>query len=130
MRFETRVVHSGPGPDPHFGDVAPAIHLSTTFARDGSGTPLGGHAYIRESNPNQVMLEDALAPLEGGAGALVFASGMAASVTLLQTLPPGSHAILPHDGYICARPGASSCPAGAWKSPRWTWAICPGCARP
>ena len=103
MRFETRVVHSGPGPDPHFGDIAPAIHLSTTFARDANGAPVGGHAYIRESNPNQVMLEDALAPLEGGKGALVFASGMAASVTLLQTLPAGSHVIIPHDGYIGLR---------------------------
>jgi cystathionine gamma-synthase len=103
MRFETRVVHSGPGPDPTFGDVAPAIHLSTTFARDEAGAPVGGHAYIRESNPNQAMLEDALAPLEGGEAALVFASGMAASVTLLQTLPAGSHAIIPHDGYIGLR---------------------------
>ena len=103
MRFETRVVHAGPGPDPHTGDVAPAIHLSTTFARDGAGVPLGGHGYIRESNPNQVMLETALPDLEGGEAALVFASGMAASITLLQTLPPGSHAILPHDGYFGLR---------------------------
>ena len=106
MRFETRVIHSGPGPDPHFGDVAPAIHLSTTFARDEAGAPVAGHTYIRESNPNQAMLEDALAPLEGGQCALVFASGMAASVTLLQTLPPGSHAIIPHDGYVGLRTAA------------------------
>ncbi len=117
MRFETRVVHSGPGPDPNFGDVAPAIHLSTTFARDAEGEPVGGHTYIRESNPNQGMLEDALAPLEGGAGALVFASGMAASVTLLQALPPGSHAILPHDGYIGLRT------AGREFLSRWGLAI-------
>src|SRR5688500_10904080 len=100
MRFETRVVHAGPGPDPHTGDVAPAIHLSPTFARDGEGVPLGGHAYIRQSNPNQVMLEAALPDLEGGEAALVFASGMAAGITLLQTPPPGSHVILPHDGYF------------------------------
>jgi cystathionine gamma-synthase len=106
MKFETRVIHSGPGPDPHFGDVAPAIHLSTTFARDGAGEPVGGHAYIRESNPNQVMLEEALAPLEGGQAALAFASGMAASVTLLQALPAGSHVIIPHDGYIGLRHAA------------------------
>jgi cystathionine gamma-synthase len=103
MRFETRVVHAGPGPDPRTGDVAPAIHLSTTFARDEAGVPIGGHAYIRESNPTQATLEAALAPLEGGQASLVFASGMAASVTLLQTLPPGSHAILPHDGYYGLR---------------------------
>jgi cystathionine gamma-synthase len=99
MKFETLTVHAGPGPDPSTGALAPPIHLSTTFARDESGTPLGGHTYIRESNPNQAALESALAPLEGGEAALVFASGMAAGVALLQTLPPGSHVILPHDAY-------------------------------
>jgi cystathionine gamma-synthase len=99
MRFETLTVHSGPGPDPVTGGIAPALHLATTFARDETGTPLGGHTYIRESNPNQSALEAALAPLEGGQAALVFASGMAAGVALMQTLPPGSHAVFPHDAY-------------------------------
>jgi cystathionine gamma-synthase len=106
MRFETLVVHAGPGPDRATGAVSPAINLSTTYARDPEGSPLGGHTYIRESNPTQAMLEAALAPLEGGERALVFASGMAAAVTLLQTLPPGSHAVLPHDGYFGLRVAA------------------------
>jgi cystathionine gamma-synthase len=99
MKFETQVVHAGHRIDPATGSVAPPIYLSTTFARDPEGTPLGGHTYIRESNPSQEQLEEALAPLEGGEGALVFASGMAAGVALLQTLPPGSHAIFPDDAY-------------------------------
>jgi cystathionine gamma-synthase len=99
MRFETLAVHAGPGPDETTGAVAPPIHLSTTFARDASGTPLGGHAYIRESNPTQTHLEKALAPLEGGEAALVFASGVAAVIALLQTLEPGSHVVLPDDAY-------------------------------
>jgi cystathionine gamma-synthase len=99
MKFETLTVHAGPGPDPTTGAIAPPIHLATTFVRDESGTPLGGHTYIRESNPNQVALESALAPLEGGEAALVFASGMAAGVALMQTLSPGSHVVLPHDAY-------------------------------
>lgn len=99
MKFETLTVHAGTGPDPATGALAPPIHLATTFVRDESGTPLGGHTYIRESNPNQTALETALAPLEGGEAALVFASGMAAGVTLMQTLPPGSHVVLPHDAY-------------------------------
>src|SRR5688500_18057637 len=103
MRFETRVIHSGGGGHRETGDVAPPIHLSTTFARDEAGVPVSGHTYIRESNPNQVMLEAALPDLEGGEAALVFASGMAASITLLQTLAPGSHVILPHDGYFGLR---------------------------
>jgi cystathionine gamma-synthase len=99
MRFETLVVHSGPGPDGPTGAVAPPIHLSTTFARDEQGTPLGGHTYIRESNPTQEGLEQSLAPLEGGEAALAFASGMAAATAVFQTLEPGGHVILPDDAY-------------------------------
>jgi len=106
MKFETRVVHAGHRLDPATGSVAPPIYLSTTFARDPEGTPLGGHTYIRESNPTQEQLEAALAPLEGGEGALVFASGMAAGVALLQTLPPGSHAVFPDDAYYGYRVAA------------------------
>jgi len=106
MNFETLAVHAGHTADPGTGSVAPPIHLSTTFARDAQGTPLGGHTYIRESNPNQAQLEAALAPLEGGEEALVFASGMAAGVTLLQTLAPGSHVLFPDDAYYGFRTAA------------------------
>jgi cystathionine gamma-synthase len=106
MRFETLAVHAGHGPDSATGAVAPPIHLSTTFARDSDGTPLGGHTYIRESNPNQEQLEAALAPLEGGETALVFASGMAAGIALFQALPPGSHVLLPDDAYYGFRVAA------------------------
>jgi len=106
MKFETQVVHAGHRIDPATGSVAPPIYLSTTFARDPEGTPLGGHTYIRESNPAQEQLEEALAPLEGGEAALVFASGMAAGVALFQTLPPGSHAIFPDDAYYGFRTAA------------------------
>ncbi|HEX5720763.1 MAG TPA: aminotransferase class I/II-fold pyridoxal phosphate-dependent enzyme [Thermoanaerobaculia bacterium] len=103
MNFETLTVHAGHEADPTTGSVASPIHLSTTFARDPDGVPLGGHTYIRESNPNEHQLEAALASLEGGleggASALVFASGMAAGIALLQTLPPGSHVIFPDDVY-------------------------------
>jgi cystathionine gamma-synthase len=106
MKFETRAVHAGQRIDPATGSVAPPIHLSTTFARDAEGTPLGGHTYIRESNPNQDQLEAALASLEGGEAALVFASGMAAGVALLQALPPGSHVVFPDDAYYGFRVAA------------------------
>jgi cystathionine gamma-synthase len=106
MRFETRVVHAGHRIDPATGSVSPPIYLSTTFARDPQGTPLGGHAYIRESNPGQDQLEEALAPLEGGEAALVFASGVAAGIALLQTLAPGSHVVFPDDAYYGFRTAA------------------------
>jgi cystathionine gamma-synthase len=99
MKFETLAVHAGRRPETATGSVAPPLYLSTTFERDAQMMPLGGHTYIRESNPMQTILEDALAPLEGGTGALVFASGMAAGVALLQTLPPGAHVLMPDDAY-------------------------------
>ncbi len=64
-----------------------------------AGVPLGGHTYIRESNPTQTLLEAAVAPLESGSAALAFASGMAAGVALMQALPRGSHVLLPDDAY-------------------------------
>ncbi len=106
MKFETRAVHAGHRIDPVTGSVAPPIYLSTTYARDPEGIPLGGHTYIRESNPIQEQLEEALAPLEGGEAALVFASGMAAGVALLQTLAPGSHVLFPDDAYYGFRVAA------------------------
>lgn len=98
MRFETRSVHPVHSVDPT-GAVAPPIHLSTTYARDREGVPLGGHTYIRESNPTQSLLEAALASLEGGERALVFGSGMAAGVALLHALPPGAHVVFADDMY-------------------------------
>ena len=68
MRFETLAVHAGRKHETGTGSVAPPIYLSTTFERGETGVPLGGHTYIRESNPMQTLLESALAPLEGGRG--------------------------------------------------------------
>jgi cystathionine gamma-synthase len=99
MRFATLAVHAGQHHDPTTGAVAPPIHLSTTFERDAKGDPVAGFSYVRAGNPGQRQLEEALAPLEGGEDALVFASGMAAGVAVLQTLPRGSHVILPDDAY-------------------------------
>lgn len=106
MKFQTLAVHAGQAIDPATGSVAPPIYLSTTFARDPDGAPLGGHTYIRESNPTQGQLEKALAALEGGEAALVFASGMAAGTALLQSLPPGSHVVFPDDVYYGFRAAA------------------------
>lgn len=103
MRFETIAIHAGMDVDEETGALAPPIHLSTTFERDVAGQTPRGFGYIRDGNPTQTRLEEALAALEGGEAALAFASGMAAGSALLQALPPGSHVILPDDSYYAVR---------------------------
>jgi cystathionine gamma-synthase len=105
MRFDTLAVHCTEI-DPSTRAVAPAIHLSTTYARDGS-YELGPWHYVREGNPTQALFEDALSKIEGGAGALAFASGMAAGAAVIQSLEPGSHVVLPEDVYYGYRAAAS-----------------------
>lgn len=103
MRFETRAVHAGGEPDPATGAIAPPIHLSTTFEHGPAGEPRAGHIYIRESNPTQERLEGALAAIEGGEAALVFASGVAAGAAYLQALEPGAHVLFHRDIYYAFR---------------------------
>jgi cystathionine beta-lyase/cystathionine gamma-synthase len=86
MRIETVAVHAAFSVEPSTGAVAPPIHLSTTFGRDEAGRPLAGHTYVRESNPTQDLLEEALARLEGGEAALAFGSGMAAGLAIARAL--------------------------------------------
>jgi cystathionine gamma-synthase len=99
MHFETKAIHAGMHVDEETGAVAPPLHLSTTFERSESGETPRGFDYIREGNPTQVRLEEALAAIDNAAAALAFASGMVAGTTLLQVLPRGSHVILPDDCY-------------------------------
>jgi len=99
MRIETLVVHAGHAPDPATGAVSPPIHLSTNFAREADGSLPHGFLYGRSENPNRLALERGLAPLEGGAVALAFASGMAATTAVFQSLAPGDHVIAPNDAY-------------------------------
>ena len=103
MHIETKLVHSGAKIDPETGALAPPIHLSTTFERTATGAPSRGYSYVRDANPTQTRLEEALAAVDSGQGALVFASGMAASAALLQALPAGSHVLLPDDCYYGVR---------------------------
>ena len=99
MRFETLAVHAGHDPDPATGAVAEPIQLSTTFEREPDGSFRGGFIYSREDNPNRRALERRLAALEGGAVAAAFASGLAASLAIFQSLAPGDHVVAPADAY-------------------------------
>jgi cystathionine gamma-synthase len=99
MRLETLAVHAGHRVDPATGAVTPPIHLSTTFERDPDGGYHSGHIYTRTSNPNRVAVEEALAQLEGGAVAIAFSSGSAATQAVFQALAPGDHVLAPNDAY-------------------------------
>jgi cystathionine gamma-synthase len=104
MRFETKAVHAGGLPDEATGAISPPIQLSTTFERNASdGQPSHGYSYIRDHNPTQTRLEEALAAIDSAEGALAFASGMAAATALFQSLPAGSHVVIPDDGYYAVR---------------------------
>ena len=103
MRFETLAVHAGADADAETGAVASPLHLSTTFKHGPAGERVAGYEYQRESNPTQDRLETCLAALEGGERALVFASGMAAMQCLLESLPNGSHVLIPDDCYTGLR---------------------------
>ena len=99
MHIDTKLVHSGGRRDDETGAISPPIHLSTTFERDENGAPLHGYSYVRDGNPTQARLEEALAIIDSAAAALFFASGMAAGASILQALPRGSHVLLPDDCY-------------------------------
>lgn len=103
MRFETLAVHAAGDPDSQTGAIAPPVHLSTTFEHGPAGERRAGHLYIRESNPTQSRLEEALALVEGGQAALAFASGVAAGAAYLQAVEPGSHVLFHRDIYYAFR---------------------------
>lgn len=100
---DTRVVHTGQEPDAATGAVVPPLHLASTFRQDAVGTLRGEYEYARSGNPTRNAFEQALAGLESpGAPAqgLAFASGLAATDTLLRTvLRPGDHLVVSDDVY-------------------------------
>jgi cystathionine gamma-synthase len=81
--------------DPTTRAVIPPIHTATTFIRDADNQYRSGRSYARADNPTFDHAEALLAALEGGAGCLTFASGMAAATTVFQSLAPGDHVIAP-----------------------------------
>lgn len=99
MKIETLAARAGHATDAT-GAVAPPIHMSTTFEREPDGTYRAGFIYSRYANPNRNSLESAIAALEGGAVGLSFASGSAATMTLIQALGPDTHVIAPDDAYF------------------------------
>ncbi len=91
--FDTLALHAGATPDPATGARAVPIHLTTSFVFESSdhaaslfNMERGGHVYSRISNPTNAVLEQRMAALEGGAGAIAVASGQAALHLTISTL--------------------------------------------
>jgi cystathionine gamma-synthase len=94
----TSAVRASIESDTQYGAVVPPLHLSSNYAFEGLGAPRQ-YDYTRSGNPTRDALANALAELEGGAGAVVTASGMGALMLLTQFLKPGDTIIAPHDCY-------------------------------
>ncbi len=94
----TRAVRAAIESDTQHGAVVPPLHLSSNFAFAGFGEKRQ-YDYTRSGNPTRDALGAALADLEGGAGAVVTSSGMAALTLLTQLLRPGDVLVAPHDCY-------------------------------
>ena len=97
-RFQTRAIHIGNKPDKETGAVSPPINLTSTFEQESVGNDKG-FDYSRGGNPTRKRLEDNIAALEQGTYGLMFASGMAATTALFQTLSSGDHVIIGHNVY-------------------------------
>jgi cystathionine gamma-synthase len=96
--IKTRTVRAALETDTQHGAVVPPIHLTSTFAFSGYGEKRE-YDYSRSGNPTRDALGRALADLEGGAGAVVTASGMGAVSLVTQLFKPDQVVVVPHDCY-------------------------------
>ncbi|MDQ3694595.1 MAG: cystathionine gamma-synthase [Chloroflexota bacterium] len=96
--FETRAIHVGQDPDPTTGAVIPPIYQTSTYVQEAVGVHKG-YEYSRTDNPTRTALHEVMAALEGGAWALAYASGLAATQNLAYLLNPGDHVLLSDDTY-------------------------------
>ncbi len=96
--FETKAIHAGQQPDPTTGAIMTPIYASSTYVQESPGVHKG-YEYSRSHNPTRKALEDCIAALENGSGGFAFASGMAATATVLEMLDSGEHVIAMDDLY-------------------------------
>jgi cystathionine gamma-lyase len=96
--FATRAIHAGQSPDPTTGAVMPPIYATSTYAQQSPGVHRG-FEYSRTQNPTRMAYERCIADLEGGIQGFAFASGMAATATVLELLDSGSHILAMEDLY-------------------------------
>lgn len=94
----TKAIHAGQAVDPTTGAVMPPIYATSTYAQASPGVHQG-FEYSRTHNPTRYAYERCAAGLEGGARGFAFASGMAATSTLLELLDNGDHVVAMDDLY-------------------------------
>jgi cystathionine beta-lyase/cystathionine gamma-synthase len=90
--FSTLAIHAGQEPDPTTGAVTVPIYQTSTYAQEALGRNKG-FEYARTHNATRSALENNLAALEGGRHGFCFASGLAATTTLMHTLSAGDHVV-------------------------------------
>lgn len=98
LAFATRTIHGGQSIDPSTGAVMPPIYTSSTYVQESPGVHKG-FEYSRTQNPTRFAYERCVADLEEGKQGLAFASGMAATATILDLLSTGDHIIAMDDLY-------------------------------
>ena len=96
--FGTRAIHAGQQPDPTTGAVMTPVYLTSTYVQSAPGEHKG-FEYSRSQNPTRFALEGCIAALEGGKHGLAFASGSAATDTVVHTLKAGDRVVCMDDVY-------------------------------
>jgi cystathionine gamma-lyase len=97
-QLATRAIHAGQRPDPSTGAIMTPIYATSTYVQRSPGDHQGWE-YSRSHNPTRDAYEQCIADLEGGSRGFAFASGMAASATVLELLDSGDHVIAMDDLY-------------------------------
>jgi cystathionine gamma-lyase len=96
--FATRAIHAGQSPDPSTGAIMPPIYATSTYVQESPGVHKG-YEYSRTQNPTRMAFERCIADLESGRFGFAFASGMAATGTILEIVDSGSHVLAMDDLY-------------------------------
>jgi len=96
--FGTRTIHAGQSPDPTTGAIMPPIYATSTYVQASPGVHQG-FEYSRTHNPTRFAFERCIADLESGTRGFAFASGMAATATILELVDSGSHIVAMDDIY-------------------------------
>ena len=97
-QLATRAIHAGQQPDPSTGAIMTPIYATSTYVQKSPGDHQGWE-YSRSHNPTRDAYEKCIADLEGGSRGLAFASGMAATATVLELLDSGDHVVSIDDLY-------------------------------